>query len=56
MTVALTPAKKLKILPIFVELLATEQAPKKQVAQLLRTFSSGFIELLYGKLYYRSQE
>ena len=56
MTVALTPANKLKILPIFVKLLATEQAPIRQVAQLLRTFSSGFIEVPYGKLYYRSQE
>ena len=49
MTVSLTTAKKQK-------LLATEQTPIKQVAQLLGIFSSSFIALPYGKLYYRSPE
>ena len=38
------------------KLLATEQAPIRQVTQLLGTFSRSFITLLYGKLYYRSVE
>ena len=38
------------------KLLATEQAPIRQVTQLLGTFSRSFIILPYGKLYYRSVE
>ena len=56
MTVSLTPAKKQKILPLCVKLLTTEQAPIRQVAQLLGTFSSSFIAVPFGKLYYRSLE
>ena len=54
MTVSLTTAKKQKILLLCVKLLTTEQAPIRQVAQLLGTFSSSFIAVPFGKLYYRS--
>ena len=57
MTVSLRPAKnRKKILSLCVKLLATEQAPIRQVAQHLGTFSSSFIAVLYGKFYYRSLE
>ena len=56
MTVSLTPAKKQNILSICVKLLAIEQTPIRQVAQLLETFSSSFNEVPYGKLYYRPLE
>ena len=44
------------MLSLCVKLLATEQAPIRQVAQLLGIFSSSFIAVPYGKLYYRSLE
>ena len=56
MTVSLTPAKIQKILSLCVTLLAREHAPIRQVAQLLGTFSSSFIAMPFGKLYYRSLE
>ena len=56
MSVSLIPAKKQEILSLCVKLLATEQAPIRQVTQLLGTFSSSFIAVPYGKLYYRSLE
>ena len=56
MTVSLTPAKKQNILSLCVKLLAVEQTPIRQVAQLLGTFSSSFIELPHSKLYYRPLE
>ena len=49
-------AKKQKILLLCVKLLSTEQAPIRQVGQLLGTFSSSFIGVPYGKLYYRFLE
>ena len=56
MTVSLTPAKKQKTLSLCLKLLVTEQAPIRQVAPLLETFSSSFTAVPYGKLYYRSLE
>ena len=56
MTVSLTPAKKQKTLSLCLKLLVTEQAPIRQVAPLLETFSSSFTVVPYGKLYYRSLE
>ena len=56
MAVSLTPAKKQNILSLCVKLLAVEQTPIRQVAQLLGTFSSSFIELPHSKLYYRPLE
>ena len=55
-TISLTPANKQKILSLCVKLLATEQAPIRQVAQLFVTFSSSFIAVPYGKLYCKSLE
>ena len=54
--VSLTPAKKQKILSLCFKLLAAEQVPIRQVAQRLGTFSSSFIAMPYGKLYYGSLE
>ena len=56
MTVSLTPAKKQKRLSLCVKLFATEQVPIRHGAQLLGAFSSSFIAVPYGKLYYRSLE
>ena len=56
MTVSLRPAKTQKILSLCIKLLATEQASIRQAAQLLGIFSSSFIAVSYGKLYYRSLE
>ena len=56
MTVSFTPAKKQKILSLCVKLLATDQAPIRQVAQHLETFFSSFTAIPYRKLYYRFLE
>ena len=56
MSVLFTPVKKQKTLSLCVKLLATEQAPIRQTAHFLGTFSSGFIlAALFLILYSRKQ-